>query len=156
MENIFKTLDQPIEFKVTDMLRGKCLFAAVDKINDCCFEIMESLKKEENKDLKLIEIDNRLKQSTSDLVLKVLFGNIVAELQLVINLEAAEFEFGHKIYELKRSMFFTPFTQLSILNEGISNDYFSEARTVIETNTKSEKKENYEEAVSFSEVSSNF
>jgi hypothetical protein len=54
MENIFETLDQPIDFKVSDMLRGKCLFAGVDKINDCCDEILESLKKEKNKDLKLI------------------------------------------------------------------------------------------------------
>jgi hypothetical protein len=54
MENIFETLDQPIQFKVSDMLRGKCHFAGVSKINDCCHEILEILKKEENKDLKLI------------------------------------------------------------------------------------------------------
>jgi hypothetical protein len=61
----------------------------------------------------------------------------------VINLNAAEYEFGHKIYELMRSKFFTPLTQLSILNEGLSNDYFSEARAVIEANTKRANEENY-------------
>lgn len=43
-----------------------------------------------------------------------------------------------------RSKFFTPFTQLSILNEEISNDYLTEARAVIEANTKTKDEENYE------------
>jgi len=37
-------------------------------------------------------------KATSDLTLKLLFGNVIAELQLVINLKAAEYEFSHKIY----------------------------------------------------------
>jgi hypothetical protein len=38
------------------------------------------LKKKENQDLKLIKLDNRLSKPTSDLVLKILFGNTIAEL----------------------------------------------------------------------------
>jgi hypothetical protein len=51
-----------------------------------------------------------------------------------------------------RSKFFTPLTQLSILNERISSDYFSEASAIIEVNTKRYNEENYDESVSFSEV----
>jgi hypothetical protein len=54
MNNIFSTWSKPIPFKVDDMLRGKCLFASVGKINKCCSDILEALKKEENKDLVVI------------------------------------------------------------------------------------------------------
>lgn len=67
-----------------------------------------------------MEIDNRLQdddKGTSDLVMKILVGDVIAELQLVIDLDSAEYEFSHKLYELKRSKFFSPLTQLSVLNE---------------------------------------
>lgn len=41
-------------------------------------------------------------------------------MQLVILLDSAENEFNHKLYELRRSEFFTPLTQLAILNDSIS------------------------------------
>lgn len=70
------------------MLRGKCSFAVVEKINQCCTDIKEALKTAKYKHLRLIEIDNRLKMETSDLVMKILFGGIIAEMQLVIDLSA--------------------------------------------------------------------
>jgi hypothetical protein len=74
------------------------------------------LEKSENNGIEIIEIDNRLRKGTSDLVLKILFGKVVAELQLVINLNAAEYQFNHKIYELLRSKFFSPLAQLIHFN----------------------------------------
>jgi hypothetical protein len=136
MEHIFETYKEPIPFKVDDMLRGKCLFADISNINQCCADILEALKKQENQDLKVIKLDNRLNKPTSDLVLKILFGNTIAELQMAINLSAAENEFNHKIYELKRTKFFTPLTQLSIFNEDLSVDYLTEVAEVIQANIR--------------------
>lgn len=62
----------------------------------------------------------------------------------------ADYEFSHKIYELVRSKFFTPLCQLSILNESLSKDYFSEVSKMVEVNTKSSQ--NFGETVTFSEV----
>jgi hypothetical protein len=73
--------------------------------------------------LRLFEVDNRLKKDTSDLVIKIIIGNVVAEFQLVKEANIADYDFNHKIYELKRSKFFTPLTQLMILNEDLSKDY---------------------------------
>lgn len=39
----------------------------------------------------MIKLDNRLKNPTSDLVLKILFGSTIAEFQMAINLNAAEY-----------------------------------------------------------------
>jgi hypothetical protein len=71
------------------MLRAKCMFTTVENINRCCFDIKEALELPENQDLQLIEIDNRLRKKTSDLVVKVLFGTVITEMQLVINLSSA-------------------------------------------------------------------
>jgi hypothetical protein len=67
--------------------------------------------------------------------MKILFGNTIAELQLVKDLNVAHYEFSHKLYELQRSKFFTPLTQLSILNEEISKDYFLEVKAMILANS---------------------
>lgn len=152
---IFETKNDPIDFKVDDMLRAKCLFSGVDKINECCQEILNTLNKQDNKDLKLIKLSNRLKKPTSDINIKILFGNVIAELQLAILLNHAEYEFQHKLYEIRRSKFFTKLTQLSILNEEITNEYLKAAKRIIEINTN-KKEEDYELAVSFKEVSQYF
>ena len=120
MGDLYDNLKEPLYFKVSDMLRGKCSFAVVEKINQCCTDIKEAIESGRYKHLKLIEIDNRLRMGTSDLVLKILFGNAIAEMQLVIDLSASDYAFAHKLYVLKRSQFFTPLTQLYIMNENIS------------------------------------
>jgi hypothetical protein len=94
MGNIFKTQKEPIPFKVDDMLRGMCLFSDISNINQCCSDILWALKKKENQDLKLIKLDNRLNKPTSDIVLKILFGNTIAELKMVINLSSTELNFS--------------------------------------------------------------
>lgn len=98
MANIYNNLKKPLNFVVSDMLRGKCAFSVVEKINQCCFDIKQALKTDKYKHLKIIEIDNRLRMGTSDLVLKILFGNIIAQMQLVINLSASDYSFAHKLY----------------------------------------------------------
>jgi hypothetical protein len=75
--------------------------------------------------------------------LKILFGEVIAEMQLVIDLSASDYAFAHKLYELQRSQFFTPLTQLSIMNESLSNAYFIEAKAYIDGNSKSSA-EDYE------------
>ena len=67
----------------------------------------------------MVELDNRLhgEVKTSDIVLKILIKKTIAELQLPIDFDVAENEFAHKIYEITRSKFFSPFTMLKIINE---------------------------------------
>jgi hypothetical protein len=120
MNEIFEKTEKPIAFKVSDMLRAKCMFIDVDKINACCSEIISAVEKDSN--LKLIEVDNRLRMGTSDITLKILFGNVISEIQLAINMRVSDYEFNHKIYELKRSLF-TQLCQLSLLNEKIAQEY---------------------------------
>jgi hypothetical protein len=125
MKNIFSKAKESIPFMVSDLLRGKCVFTSVERINKCCQDIKNEISNRKDEGLRLIEIDNRLGKSNSDLVMKILFGNTIAELQLVKDLNTAQYEFSHKLYELQRSKFFTPLTQLYILNEDISKDYFN-------------------------------
>ncbi len=87
---------------------------------------------------RLVEVDNRLKSllGTSDLVLKILIDQSVAELQLVIDSDnIAAYEFSHKIYELVRSPFFSPLTMLKRFNEEISEDFFPEMNETIKINS---------------------
>ncbi len=110
-------MTQPLRFSVSDMLRGKCLFLDVTQINDACAAIKvnaDAIK------ARIVEIDNRLEsdKGTSDLVLKILIGGSVAELQLAFNSDnLAAYEFSHKIYELLRSPFFSPLTMLKRFNQ---------------------------------------
>ena len=76
MRDLYDNLKEPLYFKVSDMLRGKCAFSVIEKINQCCTDIKEALKTKQYSHLKLIEVDNRLRKGTSDLVLKILFGNV--------------------------------------------------------------------------------
>ena len=43
MKKIFNTVNRPIQFKVSDMLRGKCMFTTIDKINRCCADILAAI-----------------------------------------------------------------------------------------------------------------
>lgn len=89
MNKLYERSKEPIRFKVSDMLRGKCLFASVENINQCCSDIIAIIGNNPFARVKLIEVDNRLRKGTSDLVLKILYGNVIAEMQLVINLNVA-------------------------------------------------------------------
>jgi len=96
---IYESMDKLIEFTVGDMLRGKRLFSSVDKINECCDNLKTEISA--HPDARIVEINNRLKRDkvTSDLVLKILISQTVAELQLAIDSDnIAAYEFSHKIY----------------------------------------------------------
>ena len=69
--------------------------------------------------------------------MKILFGNTITELQLVIDLNLASYEFSHKIYELMRSKFFSPLTMLKRFNEQLTEDLLDEYCIVIKQNAKS-------------------
>jgi hypothetical protein len=54
MRNIYENLKEPLQFKVSDMLRGKCAFSVVEKINQCCSDIISALNTQQYQHLKLI------------------------------------------------------------------------------------------------------
>jgi hypothetical protein len=89
MNEIFEKTEKPIEFKVSDMLRAKCMFIEVDKINACCSDIINAVEKDGS--LQLIEIDNRLRKGTSDITLKILFGDVISEIQLAIDMKVTDY-----------------------------------------------------------------
>jgi hypothetical protein len=70
------------------MLRGICAFSIIEKVNQCCADIKTALRTQKYSHLKLIEIDNRLSKGTSDLVLTILFGDVITEMKLVIDLNS--------------------------------------------------------------------
>jgi hypothetical protein len=74
---------------------------------------------------------------------------------LVKDLNLADYEFSHKLYELQRSKFFTPLTQLALLNENISKDYFLEVKALILANSI-KKGYNYDEKITYMEPMENF
>ena len=89
------------------------MFSSVKKINQCCSEILDQVR--EN-NYKVIRIKNRLKGKTSDLVINFLIGKTICELQFGIEFAVTDNEFNHKIYELLRSKFFSPLMMLKKLN----------------------------------------
>lgn len=143
MKEIYDDLKEPIQFKVNDMLRGSCAFSIIEKLNQCCADIKTALRTQKYSHLKLIEIDNRLSKGTSDLVLTILFGDVITEMKLVIDLNSQDYAFANKLYELQRPKFYTPLTQLYIMNETLSSGYFIEAKAYIDGNSHSNA-ENYE------------
>ena len=60
MSSVIATYDKPIPFEVSDMLRGKCMFSDIHRINQCCTEILEEVKV--GGKVKIIEVDNRLQK----------------------------------------------------------------------------------------------
>jgi hypothetical protein len=118
------------------MLKGSCRFADFDEVNQCCTDILEALKKEENKDIKIIELQNRLDVASSDLVLKILFKDVITEMVLIRDLKDNEEKFKQQIEKLQKPKFFSSVTQLFIVNEEISSKYLPEVKTVIRANTR--------------------
>lgn len=155
MQSMYAKLTGKVDFKVSDLLRAKCMFASIDKINECCSELRRLLGE---KGIKIVELDNRLrgKTGTSDVVLKILVGRTVAELQLVIDLNIASYEFSHKIYEITRSKFYTPLTMLKVMNEQLSLDYFAELARVIAINASSRRTSKYQERLTYQQVQGSF
>lgn len=51
-----------------------------------------------NNELEIVELDNRLKKVTQDVVFKIKVGEIVCEFQLALEFDYTQFEFGHAFY----------------------------------------------------------
>ncbi len=114
-ETNYKTIiDQLLEnstavpFKISDMVRGKCVFLQVADI----IHTVKSIKDFVSKDSRFLieEIESRFTNTTpiSDVTLKIVINKkIVAQLQLTIQTNAAAYNFAHKIYELQRTKVFS-------------------------------------------------
>lgn len=124
-----------LDFTVSDMLRGKCLFNQVADINNCVSEI-KARAKERNFDL--IEVDNRLtnkKTNTTDIVLKIKIGETITEFQLALKFNYIQNMFSHKIYEIMRS-FYESVNLLQIYNQTLSKNFVEETNKIFDYNNK--------------------
>ena len=115
-----------VPFKISDMVRGKCVFLEISDI----IETVKSIKDFVSKDSRFTieEIESRFTNPTpiSDVTLKIVISNkIVAQLQLTVQTNAAAYHFAHKIYELQRTKVFS---KLKIIHNYFqeSNDDFSQ------------------------------
>ena len=90
-------MTEPIKFTISDLLRGKCYFANIKDINECCTVLRQRIK--EDGRFKLIEVKNRLKKGTADIMLKILVRDrVMTELQLAVQNKTSNYEFSHKLY----------------------------------------------------------
>ena len=112
---------EEVTFKISDMVRGKCVFLEVEDIIKTINEIKEFVKSDPYKRYRITEIESRFtnKQPISDVTLKIALNEeIVSELQLTIQANAAAYNFAHKVYELARTKVFSKVK--------ISHNYFEE------------------------------
>jgi len=78
-----------------------------------------------------LELKNELlKKNVVKLIIQL--PNSIAELQLVVKLNKTSNEFNHKIYELIRSIRFSPLTSLYIHNEKWGFPFFSEQMKILD------------------------
>ncbi len=90
-----------ITFKISDMLRGKCVFISIPDIIITIDRIKAFALKDEKKRFRIIEIESRFtnKVPISDVTLKIAINEeIVTELQLAVQSNAAAYNFAHKVY----------------------------------------------------------
>lgn len=62
-----------INLEISDMLRGKCVFKIIQDVNNVAEQIFRKVKKEQEKgiDIEVLELENRLKKITNDIVMKI-------------------------------------------------------------------------------------
>ena len=92
------------------MVRGKCVFMEVEDIIKTVDQIKAFVHRDEQKRYRITEIESRFTNPTpiSDVTLKIALNEeIVAELQLTVQENAATYNFAHKVYELERTKVFT-------------------------------------------------
>ena len=101
---------EEVTFKISDMVRGKCVFLEVEDIILAVNQIKEFVKNDPKKRYRITEIESRFTnpQPISDVTLKIAIKEeIVSELQLTIQANAAAYNFSHKMYELARTKVFS-------------------------------------------------
>jgi ubiquinone/menaquinone biosynthesis C-methylase UbiE len=103
------------------MVRGKCVFLKVEDIIETVNEIKRFVKKDSRFGIKEIESRFTNPIPISDVTLKIVINReIVAELQLTVQTNAAAYNFAHKIYELQRTKVFSKLK--------ITHNYFEESQ----------------------------
>ena len=113
-----------VTFKISDMVRGKCIFLCVEDIIETIVQIKNFVNEQNAKGevrYRITEIESRFtkKVPISDVTLKIAINEeIVSELQLTLQTNAAAYNFAHKVYELSRSKIFSKVK--------ITHNYFEE------------------------------
>lgn len=100
---------EEVVFKISDMVRGKCVFMDVNDIILTVDQIKAFAEKEKSR-FRITEVESRFtnKVPISDVTLKIAINEeVVAELQLTIQSNAATYSFSHKVYELQRTKVFS-------------------------------------------------
>jgi len=102
MTEVYSRVQQPIAFYVSDLLRASCRFSKVE--------------------------DNRLggHNRASDIVLHLLIGKTVAEVQLSIDFNSSDAEFADHIEQMISPKTFSPLTTLKTMNEDLKNEFLKE------------------------------
>jgi hypothetical protein len=60
-------------------------------MNKCCSDIKKMISNRKEEGIKLLRIKNRLQESNSDIVMKILFGKTISEIQLVKDLNFVDY-----------------------------------------------------------------
>ena len=97
------------------------MFLEVEDIIETVNEIKKFVKSDPFQRYRITEIESRFtnKQPISDVTLKIAINEeILSELQLTIQANAAAYNFAHKVYELARTKVFSKIK--------ISHNYFEE------------------------------
>ena len=100
---------ESVVFEISDMVRGKCVFVSIRDIIDTVQAIKEYAKLHPDR-YRIIECESRfdLKCPISDVTMKIVLSEqIVAELQLTLQTNAAAYHFAHVVYEISRSKIFS-------------------------------------------------
>ena len=76
------------QYYITDLVRGKCMFKNLLGIKKA---VNAGIRECAAKEYEIVELDNRLKKVTQDVVFKILIGEIVCEFQLALEFECTQF-----------------------------------------------------------------
>ena len=91
------------------MVRGRCVFITLNDIIQTVLAIKEYVANNQST-FRIIEIESRfgLEIPISDVTLKIAIKEeVIGELQLTLQSNAAQYHFAHIVYELQRSTIFT-------------------------------------------------
>ena len=140
---------EEVTFKISDMVRGKCVFLEVEDIILTVNQIKEFVKNDPRNRFRITEIESRFTnpQPISDVTLKIAINEeIVSELQLTIQANAAAYNFAHKVYELARTKVFSKVKISHNYFEEFAGDFKIQASKAIEiAKRESHKKDENEE-----------
>ncbi len=124
-------------FTVSDMVRGKCIFASIEDILETVNDITEFVEKQNKTNpglFKLYEVESRFTRQPpiSDITLKIgIKDEILAQLQLTLQTNKAAYNFAHKIYEFDRAKAFSKIKVINNYYTQYSKDFTQSAEKSI-------------------------